>query len=362
MRGPTSISARHVPGTVLVTGGCGFIGSNFIRHLLSVDCSIRVINLDALTYAGRRENLSDVEADFPDRYLMVQADIADPETSNTVFQKFPIDTVVHLAAESHVDRSIDGPSVFLTTNVVGTYNLLTAAREAWGQSAGTRFHHVSTDEVFGSLGVTGSFSETTPYNPSSPYSASKAASDHFVAAWHRTYGLPITVSNCSNNYGPFQFPEKLIPLVISKARNEEALPVYGDGSNIRDWLYVGDHCSAIECVLRNAETGRSYLIGGRSELTNLNLVKRLCGILDELEPRRNGKSYADLITFVRDRPGHDLRYAIDPTRIEQDLGWVPKESIETGLRKTVEWYRANASWIEAVSDTTYRGERLGLAV
>lgn len=351
----------HTRGTVLVTGGCGFIGNSFIRHFLANDAKAKVINVDALTYAGCRENLSDVEADLAGRYSFVEVDIGDADAMTDVFRRFPIDTVVHLAAESHVDRSIDAPAVFLRTNVVGTYNLLSAARAAWGQSRGTRFHHVSTDEVFGSLGASGTFSETTPYDPSSPYSASKTSSDHFVTAWYRTYGLPVTLTNCSNNYGPYQFPEKLIPLMVSKALEEKPLPVYGDGGNIRDWLYVDDHCAAIECALQNAKTGSTYVVGGRSELTNLELVQRLCDILDGEKPRQGGASYRDLITFVPDRPGHDGRYAIDPSRIERDLGWTPAENIETGLKKTVEWYRSHQHWVERVRETKYRGERLGLS-
>jgi dTDP-glucose 4,6-dehydratase len=356
-----SPAKTHRPGTVLVTGGCGFIGTNFVRQFLGNDPKVKLVNVDLLTYAGRRENLADVEADYGGRYSFVRADIGDAGAVADIFRRFEIDTVVHLAAESHVDRSIDAPAIFIRTNVIGTYNLLNAAREAWQKSDGVRFHHVSTDEVFGSLGAEGAFSETTPYDPSSPYSASKASSDHLVMAWHRTYGLPVTLSNCSNNYGPHQFPEKLIPLMIAKALTGETLPVYGDGGNVRDWLYVSDHCAALELVVRSGAIGETYLIGGRCELTNLALVRKLCEILDSSIPRTNGESYAALITFVKDRPGHDRRYAIDPSRIERDLGWKPREGIESGLRKTIDWYRRNENWIASVRGSSYGGERLGIS-
>jgi len=351
----------HSPRSVLVTGGAGFIGCNFVRHLLAGDPGIRVVNLDALTYAGHPANLEDVSARYGDRHQFVHGDIRDPETVRPLFEDHDVDTVVHFAAESHVDRSIDGPLDFIDTNIKGTAVLLEAARSAWSERSDVRFHHVSTDEVFGSLGEDGWFTEETPYDPSSPYSASKAAADHLVRAWHRTYGLPITLSNCSNNYGPFQYPEKLVPLMIANAVADQPLPVYGDGGNVRDWLYVTDHCEAVERVVRHGVTGRTYNVGGHNEQTNLEVVRMICDVVDELRPRASGVSHRDLITFVADRPGHDWRYAIDAGRIERELGWKPAHSFEQGLRETIAWYLDNAPWCEQVTADRYSGERLGLS-
>ena len=354
-------AAVHTPRSVLVTGGAGFIGCNFVRHLLAGDPRIRVVNLDALTYAGHPANLGDVDAGHGERHCFVHGDIRDPGTVLPLFEDHQIDTVVHFAAESHVDRSIDGPLDFIDTNIMGTAVLLEAARSAWSDRSDVRFHHVSTDEVFGSLSADGFFTETTPYDPSSPYSASKAAADHLVRAWHRTYGLPITLSNCSNNYGPYQYPEKLIPLMIANALADKPMPVYGDGSNIRDWLYVTDHCGALERVVRHGTTGRTYNVGGHNEQTNLDVVHLICDVVDELRPRESGDSRRDLVTFVADRPGHDWRYAIDAGRIERELDWRPAHSFEQGLRKTIAWYLDNASWCERVTADRYSGERLGLS-
>jgi dTDP-glucose 4,6-dehydratase len=353
-------AAAHTPRSVLVTGGAGFIGCNFLRHLLESDGTIRVVNLDALTYAGHPASLRGIAERRGDRYTFVHGDIRDPQTVRELFAKHVIDTVVHFAAESHVDRSIDAPLDFIDTNIRGTAVLLEAARVAWAGRSDVRFHHVSTDEVFGSLGEDGLFSEDTPYDPSSPYSASKAAADHLARAWHRTYDLPVTLSNCSNNYGPYQFPEKLIPLMIGNAVAGRPLPVYGDGGNVRDWLYVGDHCAAIDLVVRHGRTGRTYNIGGRSERTNLEVVHLLCDIVDELVPRPDGSSRRDLVSFVADRPGHDRRYAIDSRRIEQELGWRPAHSFEQGLRDTVAWYLEHRDWCEEVTRDRYDGRRLGL--
>ena len=353
-------ATAHTPRSVLVTGGAGFIGCNFVRHLLAADPRIRVVNLDALTYAGHPANLEDVTADHGERHLFVHGDIRDPETVKSLFREHHLDTVVHFAAESHVDRSIDGPLDFIDTNIMGTAVLLEAARSAWSDRSDVRFHHVSTDEVFGSLGADGAFTETTPYDPSSPYSASKAAADHLVRAWHRTYDLPITLSNCSNNYGPYQYPEKLIPLMIANAVAGEPLPVYGDGSNVRDWLYVSDHCEAVERVIRQGANGRTYNVGGHNEKTNLDVVHLICDVVDELRPRESGGSRRDLVTFVTDRPGHDWRYAIDAGRIEHELDWRPAHSFEQGLRETIAWYLDNAAWCERVTADRYSGERLGL--
>ena len=350
----------HVPRSVLVTGGAGFIGCNFVRHLLESDGALSVVNLDALTYAGHPASLRGVGERWGDRYTFVHGDIRDAPVVRRLFAEHAIDTVVHFAAESHVDRSIDAPLDFIDTNVRGTAVLLEAARAAWAGRADVRFHHVSTDEVFGSLGEDGLFSEDTPYDPSSPYSASKAAADHLARAWHRTYGLPVTLSNCSNNYGPFQFPEKLIPLMIGNAVAGKPLPVYGDGGNVRDWLYVGDHCEAVERVVRHGRAGRTYNIGGRTERTNLEVVHLLCDIVDELVPRPDGGSRRDLVSFVTDRPGHDRRYAIDSKRIEQELGWRPAHSFEQGLRQTVGWYLEHRDWCEEVTRNRYDGRRLGL--
>ena len=347
---------------ILVTGGAGFIGSAVCRHL--VETGVRVVNLDKLTYAGNLASLAEIEGS--PNYRFVKGDICDGALVARLLENERIDTIMHLAAESHVDRSIDGPADFIETNIVGTFTLLEAALAYWrgldeaGRSA-FRFHHVSTDEVFGDLPFDDStFSETTPYNPSSPYSASKAASDHLVLAWHHTYGLPVVLSNCSNNYGPYHFPEKLIPLAILNALHEQPLPVYGAGANVRDWLYVEDHARALAQVARSGVPGETYLIGGRAERTNLDVVKAICALLDEKRPRPGGASHADLISFVTDRPGHDRRYAIDPSKTERELGWSPQERFETGLAKTVDWYLANEEWWRPLRDR-YSGERLGAA-
>ncbi|MEL7130828.1 MAG: dTDP-glucose 4,6-dehydratase [Pseudomonadota bacterium] len=342
---------------LLVTGGAGFIGSAAVR--LAIARGHQVINLDALTYAACLDNVASVAA--APGYSFVQADIRDRAVLDTVFADHAPDAVMHLAAESHVDRSIDGPGAFIDTNVMGTYTLLEAARGYWedrGRPDSFRFHHISTDEVFGSLGPDGMFTEATPYDPRSPYSASKAASDHLVRAWHHTYGLPVVLTNCSNNYGPFHFPEKLIPVVILNALAGKPLPIYGDGSNVRDWLYVEDHADALLCVLEKGRLGRSYNIGGENERTNLELIQTLCAILDDKRPLNEG-SYADLITFVTDRPGHDARYAIDPTRIRDELGWRPSVTIEEGLARTVDWYLDNTAWWQALQNRDGVGERLG---
>ncbi|HUI88481.1 MAG TPA: dTDP-glucose 4,6-dehydratase [Anaerolineales bacterium] len=331
---------------VLITGGAGFIGSNFVRYLLNVERNVRVINLDALTYAGSLENLKDL----PDgsRHTFIQGNIGDENLVGQVFSENNIDTVVHFAAESHVDRSILGPAPFIQTNIVGTFTLLEAARHAWaGERSGRRFHHVSTDEVFGSLNPNDSaFTESRPYEPRSPYSASKAASDHLVRAYFHTYALPVTITNCSNNYGPYQFPEKLIPLMILNATQEKPLPVYGDGKQIRDWLYVEDHCEAIHLVLKHGQPGETYNIGGGNQPSNIDLVRELCSILDELKPA--SRRHQELIAFVPDRPGHDRRYAMDITKIRNELGWSPKHDIESGLRATVKWYLSHLDWVEAI--------------
>ncbi|WP_424976527.1 dTDP-glucose 4,6-dehydratase [Dinoroseobacter sp. S124A] len=342
---------------LLVTGGAGFIGSAVVRQAIREGHS--VVNLDALTYAACLDNVASV-SNAPG-YAFEQVDIRDRAELDRVFATHKPDAVMHLAAESHVDRSIDGPGDFIETNITGTYQLLEAARSYWtaqGKPEDFRFHHISTDEVFGSLGATGQFTEETPYDPRSPYSASKAASDHLVRAWHETYGLPVVMTNCSNNYGPFHFPEKLIPVIILKALAGEPLPIYGDGSNVRDWLYVEDHADALLTVVQKGELGRSYNIGGENERTNLELVQTLCEILDELRP--GPKPYAEQITFVTDRPGHDARYAIDPTRIATELGWRPSVTVEQGLRKTVEWYLDNEAWWRALQDRDGVGARLGV--
>ncbi|MEM9230232.1 MAG: dTDP-glucose 4,6-dehydratase [Pseudomonadota bacterium] len=344
---------------LLVTGGAGFIGSAVVR--LAIGRGHEVVNLDALTYAACLENVALV-ADSPN-YAFEQVDIRDFSRLEAVFETHAPDAVMHLAAESHVDRSIDGPGTFVETNITGTYHLLQAARGYWerqGRPQGFRFHHISTDEVFGSLPADPQvkFTETTAYDPRSPYSASKAASDHLVRAWHETYGLPVVLSNCSNNYGPYHFPEKLIPVVILNALAEKPLPIYGDGSNVRDWLYVEDHADALLTVLQTGALGCSYNIGGENELSNLDLVKRICAILDDLRPRATG-CYADLITFVTDRPGHDARYAIDPTRIREELGWRPSVTVDEGLARTVTWYLENEPWWRALQTRSGVGERLG---
>jgi dTDP-glucose 4,6-dehydratase len=332
----------HTPKSVLVTGGAGFIGANYLEYLLESDTSARIVTLDSLTYAGSVENLGAV-MDNP-RHEFVKGDITDAALVNELINDRQIDTIVHFAAESHVDRSITGPAAFITTNVVGTFTLLEAARTAWlgsGPRKDVRFHHVSTDEVFGSLTESDPpFSETTPYSPNSPYSASKAGSDHLVRAYHHTYGLPVTITNCSNNYGPYQHAEKFIPTVIRSALGEKPIPIYGAGLNIRDWLYVRDHCVAIDKVVRDGVSGETYLVGGRSERRNIDIARLICGILDERSPRKNGK-YAELLSSVTDRLGHDFRYAIDSSVIERDLGWKPAETFDTGIRKTVDWYLAN---------------------
>lgn len=346
---------------ILVTGGAGFIGSALIRHLLN-NTDHQVLNLDKLTYAGNLESLSGV-AENP-RYQFLQADIGDSATVAQALAEFEPDALMHLAAESHVDRSIDGPAAFIQTNIVGTYALLEATRTYWSQldparKAAFRFHHISTDEVYGDLhGVDDLFTETTPYAPSSPYSASKAASDHLVRAWQRTYGLPVLITNCSNNYGPFHFPEKLIPLVILNALDGKPLPVYGNGQQVRDWLYVEDHARALLKVVSEGTVGETYNIGGHNEQKNLHVVESICALLDELQPRAEG-SYKEQIRFVTDRPGHDLRYAIDASKIERELGWKPTETFDSGLRKTVLWYLENLDWCRRVQDGSYQRERLG---
>lgn len=348
---------------ILVTGGAGFIGSAVVRHLISrTDHEILVF--DKLTYAGVLSSLELVSGS--ERYNFIQADICDPEAVQEALRAFDPDGVLHLAAESHVDRSIDGPGAFIQTNLVGTYVLLDQVTAYWrGLSEerrnAFRFHHISTDEVFGSLGAEGHFTETTPYDPRSPYSASKAGSDHLVRAWGHTYGLPVLVTNCSNNYGPFHFPEKLIPLIIIRALERRPLPVYGDGSNVRDWLFVEDHARALMTVFENGAPGRTYNIGGNAERTNLEVVQTICRLLDGLQPAADGVSYAEQIEFVADRPGHDQRYAIDPTRIRDELGWGPSVSFEEGIERTVRWYLANRQWWQSILDARYDTQRLGVA-
>ena len=349
---------------ILVTGGAGFIGSALIRHLIQ-STEHEVLNLDKLTYAGNLESLAPVD-DNP-RYRFVQADIADSPVVAQTLAEFQPDAIMHLAAESHVDRSIDGPAAFIQTNIVGTYSLLESTRAYWlglsaERKAAFRFHHISTDEVYGDLhGVDDLFTETTPYAPSSPYSASKAASDHLVRAWQRTYGLPVLLTNCSNNYGPYHFPEKLIPLMILNALAGKPLPVYGNGQQVRDWLYVEDHARALLKVVSEGKAGETYNIGGHNEQKNLDVVRTICALLEELAPQKPAgiARYEDLITYVQDRPGHDQRYAIDASKIERELGWVPQETFETGLRKTVQWYLDNLDWCRRVQDGSYQGQRLG---
>ncbi|MCF8149552.1 MAG: dTDP-glucose 4,6-dehydratase [Burkholderiaceae bacterium] len=342
--------------TLFVTGGAGFIGSALIR-LLVAESGWRVVNIDKLTYAGNLESLTDV-ADDP-RYVFSRSDICDRTALDVLFQTHRPVGVIHLAAESHVDRSIHGPGDFIETNIKGTYTLLEAARAYWSMleakdKPAFRFHHVSTDEVFGSLGESGLFVESSSYQPNSPYSASKAASDHLVRAWHHTYGLPTVITNCSNNYGPCQFPEKLVPLMIHNAVSEKPLPIYGKGDNVRDWLYVDDHARALRLVFEKGISGETYNIGGHNEKTNLEVVDALCSLLDELKPRRDGRSYRDQKVGVADRPGHDKRYAIDATKIERELGWTPTESFESGLKKTVGWYLDNPDWVAHVVSGEYR--------
>jgi dTDP-glucose 4,6-dehydratase len=343
---------------LLVTGGCGFIGSNFVRLCLERCPDVRLVNLDKLTYAGNLANLTDIEAD--PRYRFVKGDICDAVLVERLFADEQIDTVVHFAAESHVDRSITGPAEFIQTNIVGTFTLLESARKAWLSGSritdhGSRFLHVSTDEVYGSLGDTGLFTETTPYAPRSPYSASKAASDHLVSAYHHTYGLPTLITNCSNNYGPYHFPEKLIPLIVNNALNGKDLPVYGDGKNVRDWLYVVDHCSAILTVLQKGRVGETYNVGGNNEKQNIEIVQTICDLLDQkvgLLP--SGAPRRSLIRFVKDRPGHDRRYAIDATKIMAELDWQPSVTFEEGIIKTIDWYLANPEWVAGVVNGSYQ--------
>ncbi len=353
-------------GTVIVTGGAGFIGSAVVRQFIC-ETDVTVINVDALTYAGNLESLESISG-HP-RYFFEAANICDKAAIKRIFWEHKPDAVMHLAAESHVDRSIDEPAEFVQTNIVGTYTLLEVARQYWqeyqamsvnGDEDPFIFHHVSTDEVFGSLGETGLFSEVSPYQPNSPYSASKAASDHLVRAWHHTYGLPIVITNCSNNYGPYQFPEKLIPLTILNAKEGKPIPVYGTGSNVRDWLYVDDHACALRKVLERGDVGKTYNIGGHNEKANLDVVRGICEILDELLPDSEYRPHAKLISFVDERPGHDQRYAIDASKIDCELGWKPSESFDSGLRKTVRWYLENQLWCSHVQDGSYVRKRLGL--
>jgi dTDP-glucose 4,6-dehydratase len=350
--------------TMLVTGGAGFIGSAFVRMLLS-DTDYRVVNVDSLTYAGNLESLPDIAEGS--RYAFLELDICDREGLHKAFTRHQPDVVVHLAAESHVDRSIDGPGEFVRTNVVGTFTLLQEALRYWRTMRSDtrqqfRFVHVSTDEVFGSLGPEGYFTEETPYAPNSPYSASKASSDHFARAWHHTYGLPLITTNCSNNYGPYQFPEKLIPLTIQNCLAGKQIPVYGQGTNVRDWLYVDDHCRALRVVVEHGAVGETYNVGGGNERQNIDVVNTICDLVDELAPDPQSGSRRNLIEFVTDRPGHDRRYAIDATKIRRELGWERRETFSSGLRKTVQWYLDNQVWCERVQSGAYRGERLGLGV
>jgi dTDP-glucose 4,6-dehydratase len=338
---------------LMVTGGCGFIGSNFIRYLLEeTEFTGKVINIDKLTYAGNPENLRGIDAQYSGRYIFRKADICDADLMGKIFSDYTIDAVCHFAAESHVDRSIKSPGSFIYTNIVGTFNLLELARARTEKFL--LFHHVSTDEVYGSLGQEGYFTEETPYRPNSPYSASKAASDHLVRAYHETFGLTTAISNCSNNYGPYQFPEKLIPLVILNAVEGKPLPVYGDGRNVRDWLYVRDHCEAIWTIMKSGKKGEMYNIGGNSEMENIVIVEMICDILDEVLPTSDGKSRRGLITFVKDRPGHDRRYAIDFRKLQGELNWSPKESFSSGIRKTIEWYLGNRAWIDNIRSGEYQ--------
>ena len=348
--------------TWLVTGGAGFIGGNFV--LGAVASGVRVVNLDALTYAGNRDTLASLDGD--PRHVFVHGDIGDRALVARLLAEHRPQAIVNFAAESHVDRSIDGPAAFVQTNVVGTLALLEAARDYWKSLDGAekdafRFLHVSTDEVYGSLGDTGKFTEDTPYAPNSPYSASKAASDHLVRAFHHTYGLPVLTTNCSNNYGPYQFPEKLIPLVIARALAGEPLPVDGDGRNVRDWLYVGDHCGAIRAVLERGRVGETYNVGGNAEKQNIEVVRTICALLDARRPRADGRPRSEQITFVADRPGHDRRYAIDASKLERELGWAPAHSFEQGIADTVDWYLVHQDWVKRVLDGSYRLERIGTA-
>lgn len=337
---------------ILVTGGCGFIGANFIQYLLGeTDFTGRIINVDKLTYAGNPENLAGIDKKFPGRYYFIKADICDRQAMKMVFEKYQIDSVCHFAAESHVDRSIVEPDAFIKTNITGTFNLLEQAR--LHKDKIILFHHISTDEVYGSLGESGYFTEKTAYSPNSPYSASKAASDHLVRSYGKTYNLPVTISNCSNNYGPYQFPEKLIPLTILNALEEKPLPVYGKGLNVRDWLYVTDHCKAVWLIMQKGKHGETYNIGGRCEMHNIDVVKAICDMIDKLVPKPGNRPRRDLITFVKDRPGHDQRYAIDFSKLHRELGWVPVESFETGIKKTIKWYLDNKEWVDRVKSGEY---------
>lgn len=346
----------------IVTGGAGFIGANFIHLIIAQEPQAEILNLDKLTYAGNLESLKEIENHT--NYRFIKGDICDQEQTQRIWHEFQPTAVVNFAAESHVDRSIEGPDSFIQTNVVGTYNLLKQSRSYFEQLSDSeksqfRFLHVSTDEVYGSLGEEGFFNEETAYAPNSPYSASKAASDHLVRAWFHTFQLPIITTNCSNNYGPYQFPEKLIPVIIFSALDEQSIPIYGDGSNIRDWLYVTDHCRAIHKAIHFGKPGQTYNIGGQSELSNLQMVKKICDLLDEMRPKASG-SYQDQITFVKDRPGHDQRYAIDSGKIQRELNWKPQENIDSGIRKTVLWYLENAQWVKNILSGGYRLERIGL--
>lgn len=355
------MSPNLAKSSILVTGGAGFIGSNFIRFVFEkTGFKGKIVNLDKLTYAGNPGNLADIARKYKDRYFFEKGDICGFKLLDRLFKKHRPDTVAHFAAESHVDRSIFGPKDFIETNIHGTFALLETARRAWAGRTDVRFHHVSTDEVYGSLGRTGKFKETTPYDPRSPYSASKASSDHIARAYFHTYGLPVSISNCSNNYGPYHYPEKLIPLLILNALEGKALPVYGDGKNVRDWLYVEDHCGAIWEILRAGRAGETYNVGGNCEKKNIDVVKDICRGLERVRPAAanpalKGKNYTDLITFVKDRPGHDLRYAIDASKIRRELGWKPAHDFKTGLAATINWYLQNTAWLSSVKKASYSG-------
>jgi dTDP-glucose 4,6-dehydratase len=345
---------KRTINNILITGGAGFIGTNLIRYIFSLsDFRGRIINVDKLTYAGNLSSLDDIMKAYPERYVFSQTDINDSEAITRILRHYDIDTIIHLAAESHVDRSIYGPGEFVKTNIIGTFSLLDCCRNYWDGRKDLLFHHVSTDEVFGSLGDAGFFTEATPYDPRSPYSASKAASDHLVRAYYHTYAFPITLSNCSNNYGPYQFPEKLIPLMIENMLVGKPLPIYGDGKNVRDWLYVEDHSSAIWTIVNNGKVGESYNIGGENEWENIRLVEKLCELTAE-ETGQSSDNLKDLISFVKDRPGHDRRYAIDCSKIKRELGWIQEHSFEEGLRRTVQWYLGNRSWVDSVKTGAYR--------